>query len=63
MCSMHGFSIYLFQAVRHAINVLNVSTRVSKYPPNAILRNANIDAQRANLTDSMNWLNKTVCSW
>ena len=26
VCSMHGFSICIFQAVRRAVNVLNVST-------------------------------------
>ena len=26
VCSMHGFSIYIFQAIRRAVNVLNVST-------------------------------------
>ena len=29
--------------------------RVSKYPPNAIFRNATINAQRANVTSSMIW--------
>ena len=32
---------------------------VSKYPPNTIFRSANINAQRANVTGSMNWHNKT----
>ena len=31
--------------------------RVSKYPPNVIFRNANINAQRANVTGSMIWHN------
>ena len=31
--------------------------RVSKYPPNVIFRNANINAKRANVTSSMNWHN------
>ena len=30
---------------------------VSKYPPNVIFRNANINSQRANVTGSMNWHN------
>ena len=42
---------HMFQAVRHAVNVLNVS----KYPPNAKFRNANINAQRANVTGSTIW--------
>ena len=37
--------------------------RVSKYPPSAIFRSANTNAQHANVTGSMNWHNKTVCSW
>ena len=49
--------IYLFQYIRRAVNVLNVSTcsyiHVDKYPPNAIFRNAIINAQRANVTSSM----------
>ena len=35
---------YIFQVDRHSVNVLNVST-VSKYPPNTIFHNANINAQ------------------
>ena len=46
---------YMFQAVRRAVNVLNVST-ASKYSPNVIFRSAIINAQRANLTGSMIWL-------
>ena len=30
---------------------------VSKYLPNVIFRNANINVQRANITGSMNWHN------
>ena len=31
--------------------------RVSKYPPNVIFRNVNINVQRANITGSMKWHN------
>ena len=48
--------IYIFQAVRRAVNVIKLMfLRVSKYPPNAIFRNANINSQRAKVTDSMIW--------
>ena len=30
---------------------------VSKYPPNVIFHNANINVQHANVTNSMNWHN------
>ena len=58
LCSRCYCYIYIcmFQAIRRAVNVLNVS-RVSKYPPNAIFHNANINVQRANVTGSMNWDN------
>ena len=46
--------MYIFQAVRRAVNV-KMFLRVSKYPPNAIFHSANINAQRANITGSMNW--------
>ena len=49
-----SFYIYLFQSVRRAVNVLKVFLRVSKYPPNAIFRSANINTQRANVTGSIN---------
>ena len=47
---MYIYSI--FQVDRHSVNVLYKCSyiRVSKYPPNAIFRNANINAQRANVT-------------
>ena len=46
-----------FAAVRRAVNVLKLMfLRVSKYPSNAIFRNAIINAQRANVTGSMIWL-------
>ena len=45
--------MYLFLAVRRAVNVLIFYIRVSKYPPNAILRSANINAQRANVASSI----------
>ena len=41
--------IGIFPAVRCAVNVL-MFLGVSKYPPNAIFRNANINAQGANVT-------------
>ena len=44
---------YMFQAVHCSVNVLNVLSE-SKYPPNVIFCNANINVQRANVTDSMN---------
>ena len=47
----------MFQAARRAVNVLKLMfPRIFKYPPNAIFRNANtcINAQRANVTGSMN---------
>ena len=47
------YILYKLYAVRRAVNVLCVS----KYPPNAIFRSANINAQRANVTRSMNWHN------
>ena len=53
MCSMARVSIYLFHAVRRAVNVLNVFTCI-KYLPNAIFRRANINTQHANITGSMN---------
>ena len=45
-CWQVGQSVYIYiyfrPSVRRAVNVL----RVSKYPPNAIFRNVNINAQR-----------------
>ena len=46
---------YFRPPVRRAVNVLKLMfLRVSKYPPNAIFRNANINAQRANVTINVN---------
>ena len=48
----------MFQAVCRAVNVLKLMfLRVSKYLPNVIFRNVNINVQRLNVTGSMNWHN------
>ena len=44
---------------------LYFKNKVKKYPPNAIYRSANINAQCSNVTGSMNWHNNvsiSVCS-
>ena len=52
----HIYYRYIFQAIRRAVNVLNVSIlRVSKYLPNVIFCSANINTKRTNIISSMNW--------
>ena len=47
---------YFRLSVCRAVNVLKLMfLRESKYPPNAIFRNANINAQPANVTGSIIW--------
>ena len=54
MCSMTWITIYIFQAVHRAVNVLKLMfLHVSKYQPDAIFRNANINVQRADVSGSM----------
>ena len=60
VCSMVQI-FYISVSCRTSVNVLNVST-VCKYPPNAIFRSASINAQRANVTGSMNWHNTQLRS-
>ena len=54
VCSMHGFSIIYISrtSCRKCSKCFYVYL---KYPPNAILHSANINAQRANVTGSMIW--------
>ena len=53
VCSMTWITIYIFQAVHRAVNVIKLMfLHVSKYQHDAIFHNVNINSQRANVTGS-----------
>ena len=46
-----------FLTISAIVRVITMLLHVSKYLPNVIFRNANINAQCANVSNSMNWYN------